>query len=73
MLTALTAGYWAGMQVGFGDSDTEEEENVQRAPTGYTAGMQTEFGDTGTQDEEDVHRAPNRKLQDGNASTKRQQ
>ena len=31
VMTALTADYWTGMQVGFGDSDTEDEEDVQRA------------------------------------------
>jgi len=62
-MTALTTGYWTGMQVGFGDSDNEDEDDVQRAPTsGFSAGMQTEFGESGTQDEEDVHRALNSML-----------
>jgi len=62
------------MQVGFGDSDTENEEDVLRAlTTGFSAGMQTKFGDSGTQDEEDLHGALNSMSRNSNASTKRQE
>jgi hypothetical protein len=58
VLRALTARYWTGMQVGFGDSDNEDEKIVQRGlPAGYWTGLQVRFGYHENDNEEDVQKA----------------